>query len=143
MKDLRLIPIVGLSQEAAKLTRPDAESRPITYLDHIARRMSAITIQPTSRTPDIGKWIVITRSRQQELTQEFIDREVPRTFLQDIPQNMLLPGFSCPRRTQIPLDSRALGTYAEKLNQMAEQGAALPQIRRGWLEHSSTRSIGA
>ena len=128
VKDLRLIPIVGLSHEAANLTRPDAEDKPITYLNHITKKMSAITIQPTSRTPDIGKWIVITRSKQQELTQKFIDREIPRTFLQDIPEDKFLTGFTYPRRTQIPLDTRAMGTYAEKLEQMAAQGAALPQI---------------
>ena len=128
VKDMRLIPIVGLSQEAAQHTKPDADYIPITYLDHIIKKMNANTIQPTSRTGDIGKWIVVTKSENQEKTQQYIDKEMPRTFMKDIPAETLLPGFPHPRRTHIPLDSKVLGTYAETINQMAQQGAALPQV---------------
>ena len=134
VKDLRLIPIVGLPQEAAQYTKPDEDHNPITYLDHLVKQMKAITIQPTSRTMDIGKWIVVTKSTHQEKTQQYIDEEMPRTYLKDIPTEMSLPGFLHPRRTQIPLNPKAMGTYAEKLEQMAQQGAALPQVnvRNPW-----------
>ena len=57
-----------------------------------------------------------------------------RTYVQDIPVDLHLTGFDYPRRTQIPLDARAMGDYAAKLDQMARQGASLPpvQVNNPW-----------
>ena len=134
ISQIRIIPIVGLSREAAEHTKTTDSNNEIKYITHITEQINAITIQPTSRVHDIGKWLIITKQANYIKTEDFIDIQIPRHFDNDIPEELRMPGFPTLRRTRIPLRVQSLGPYADTLKTLAKQGLDLPQItpRRPW-----------
>ena len=57
IESLKVIPIVGLSAEAATVTDKDGK----TYREFLKTKTKAETIQPTARTKDLGKWLVVVK----------------------------------------------------------------------------------
>ena len=119
---IRVIPIIGLTREAAEYKAPND----ISYLHHIAAKMNALTIQPTSRTDDLGKWLIQVKQEDYVMAENYINIEWPRPFQMDIPSEMHVQGFPFPRRTQIPLRTEAMGAYANTLRDLAKEGMDLP-----------------
>ena len=120
---LCVIPIIGLSTEAAS----HKAANDVTYLQHLSEKIKAVTIQPTTRTADLGKRLVQVRQDNYQKAEDFIDIKIPRTYSSDIPVEKHLVGFPFPRRTQIPLRTEAMGEYANTLRILAKEGMDLPQ----------------
>lgn len=123
VSQLKVIPIVGLTKDAAE----HKDHNNVTYLHHIKTAMNAVTIQPTTRTHDLGKWLIQVKQSDYPSAENYVDVELPRTYKGDILPEKHLEGFPFPRRTQIPLRTEAMGAYANTLRELAKDGLALPQ----------------
>ena len=128
MSSLRIMPIVQLSKKAATHTGLPTGQEGSTYIQHVIEKIKVLTIQPTSRTDDLGKWLILIRAEHYQRAEDYVDIEIPRTFSKDIPAEYHLPGFPSPRRTKIPLRAAAMGTYANTLTALSANGLKLPQV---------------
>ena len=124
VENLRIVPIVGLPREAMEVVD---SNRNQTYREYLCRELRAESLQPTNRTTDLGKWLVLVTKQQFASTLEYLDDKLPSAYEKDIPPQLRLSGFPCPRRTSIP--RRVIGEYADTLKRLGEEGLALPEIK--------------
>ena len=82
---LQIIPIEGLATEAEEHTRVDKTNKRITYLNHVTSQINTISIQPTSRTEDIGKLLVIVKDGNYWAAEHFLGIDLSRTFHDNVP----------------------------------------------------------
>ena len=121
-QNTKVIPVVGLSKEAADIQDKDKK----TYRAHLVEKLRAVSLQPTSRTADIGKWLVLVHTSNYQTAIKYIDEVLPEEFKRDVPHAPTLTGFPHPRRTRVPM--RAVGSYADTLRSLGEAGLTLPEV---------------
>ena len=59
ISNLRFIPILGLSRQAAHTITCDNNGTPFLFVQAMSTLLKSQTIQPTTRTNDLGKWLVV------------------------------------------------------------------------------------
>ena len=124
VENLRIVPIVGLSREAMEVVD---EKRDQTYREYLCSELGAETLQPTTRTEDLGKWLVLVTKQHFASSLEYLDDKLPAAYEKDIPPQLRMSGFPSPRRTSVP--RKVIGAYADTLKQLGEEGLALPEVR--------------
>ena len=58
---VKIMSIVGLSRQTARHTGPTPNQASSSYIQHVSNKLKAITIQPTTRTEDLGEWLILIK----------------------------------------------------------------------------------
>ena len=116
-----MIPIVDLSPNAASLTRPLPSGDKITFLQYICTEIQALSIQPTSRTDDLGKWLVVVEKNKKMESEKYLDTKMPELFKVEFSKESCMGGFTTPQRTSVLVHQSTYGAYEESLRNMSRE----------------------
>ena len=78
--NLRSIPILGLSKDAAWAIMGDDEGTPFLFIHTLATLLKAASIQSTYETEDLGKWLVITHKDNYDHAVDSLIATFPQYF---------------------------------------------------------------
>ena len=123
---LKCIPILGLSWEAATTPVPDNQGQHHPFLNVISLLSGASSIQPTDRTPDLGKWLIVVPQSCYDGAVSFVDNDLPQIFSECIPNKDKLRQFEHPRRPSRTIPSTTIGKYADTLRTYADASSSIP-----------------
>ena len=128
------IPIMGLSPNAASLTRPLPSGDKIKFLQYICTEIQALSIQPTSRTDDLGKWLVVVEKNKKTESEKYLDTKMLELFKVEVPKEFCMGRFPTPRRTSVLVRQSTYGAYEETLRNMSRESEKIPvvQTKKVW-----------
>jgi hypothetical protein len=123
LQEITQVPIFGLSRAAANylIRNHDTASGKTSHMPVraiIEKSASVISLEPTNRTDELGKWFLITTKARLEAAQTLVDTAFKELFDTHIPKDkpeLRFPDFPHPRRPVRPSYSLGILSYAETL----------------------------
>ena len=124
--NMRSIPIIGFSKEAAETITCNDNGKPHLFVHALSSLLKLISIQPTMRTSELGKWLVVVHKEHYEHAVFFIDSHLPTLFRERIPPYALVNNFPFPRRSSRTITATTLGRHATRLMSYATAASSIP-----------------
>ena len=117
----KMIPIIGLSEKLAKKKVKSGE-KVTTVLEYVRKQLHAYSIERTSQTTNLGKWMIITSTYEFESLKIIVNKDFPRIFkaiIEDEPKKV--PCFDYPRHPGSQTIDTSMESYLNVLDAEYEQ----------------------
>lgn len=120
LQQIEIIPIFGLLPNAVELSynikEPDGTINECNIEQEIESSDYITSLEPTVRSGDLGKYLLVTTKKDAAAARAFIDDMLPKIFDEHIPDNSnyRLDGYHHPRRPGIRHNS-GIKNYAAQL----------------------------